>query len=279
MSSILKALKKLEEEKSRQQQGKVDIATDILRSAGKQQKSNWSIGLTLTILVFGGIFGGIYVAQLYMPQGLRGEAQTQPAQTQPAQTQPAQTQPAQTQPAQTPPAQTQPAQAQPAQTQPAQTQPAQTRPAQARPAQAQPAQAQPVQVQPAQVQPAQAQPAQAQPAQAQPVQVQPAQVQPAQAQPVQVQPVQVQPVQVQPVQVQPAVAQDKDPAVADTVPRLVVSGIAYQENVENRMAVVNDLPVLAGTSIAGAEVVEILPDRVVFSYQGRSFSVPLSGSP
>jgi len=97
-----------------------------------------------------------------------------------------------------------------------------------------------------------------------------------QSQPVQSQPVQSQPVQSQPVQSQSVQSQ---PADRFEHPRLVVSGIAYQSNAESRMAVVNDLPVLAGTTVAGVEVVEILPDKVVFRFKGKQFSVPLSDLP
>ncbi|ORJ63599.1 general secretion pathway protein GspB [Geothermobacter hydrogeniphilus] len=176
MSSILKALKKLEEEKNRRQQGKVDIATDILRATGRSGKRNWLMPLILIVLVLGGTLGGMFVARMFLPEAMR---------------QPVQTPPVQTPPVQTPPVQTQPAQSQPAQSQPAQSQ----------------------------------------------------------------------------------------PADRFEHPRLVVSGIAYQSNAENRMAVVNDLPVLAGTTVAGVEVVEILPDKVVFRFKGKQFSVPLSDLP
>ncbi|PNU19524.1 hypothetical protein C2E25_11845 [Geothermobacter hydrogeniphilus] len=201
MSSILKALKKLEEEKNRRQQGKVDIATDILRATGRSGKRNWLMPLILVVLVLGGTLGGMYVARMFLPEAMR----------------------------------------------------------------------QPVQSQPVQSQPVQSQPVQSQPVQSQPVQSQPVQSQPVQSQPVQSQPVQSQPVQSQPVQSQPVDRFEH--------PRLVVSGIAYQANAENRMAVVNDLPVLAGTTVAGVEVVEILPDKVVFRFKGKQFSVPLSDLP
>ena len=54
-----------------------------------------------------------------------------------------------------------------------------------------------------------------------------------------------------------------------------VSGIAYRTEREERLAVVNDLPVMEGTVVEGARVEEILADRVRFSSAGRSFEVEL----
>lgn len=81
---------------------------------------------------------------------------------------------------------------------------------------------------------------------------------------------------------QPAPGETAAPASAakstEAVPaaeQLQVSGIVYQEDPHGRMAVVNDLPVMEGTAIAGAVVEEILPDRVRFSRDGTSFEVLL----
>jgi len=60
-----------------------------------------------------------------------------------------------------------------------------------------------------------------------------------------------------------------------TVEALVVSGIVYQDDPDGRIAVVNDLPVMQGTPVAGAVVEEILSDRVRFSRDGESFEVQL----
>lgn len=51
-------------------------------------------------------------------------------------------------------------------------------------------------------------------------------------------------------------------------PSFRLSGIAYQDDPEARVAVVNDLPVMKGTSIEGAMVQEILPDRVRLALPG-----------
>jgi general secretion pathway protein B len=54
-----------------------------------------------------------------------------------------------------------------------------------------------------------------------------------------------------------------------------LTGIAFQDGRESRLAVVNELPVMEGTMIAGARVVEISRDRVRFDVSGRSFEVLL----
>ena len=58
-------------------------------------------------------------------------------------------------------------------------------------------------------------------------------------------------------------------------PHLVVSEIFIQPGPEARLAIVNDLPVMERTHIEGAEVVEILSDRVRFSREGSVFEVKL----
>lgn len=79
----------------------------------------------------------------------------------------------------------------------------------------------------------------------------------------------------------PSVAQAPAPkpqasvAAQASAPELVLSGIIYQDQPDARLAVVNELPVMAGTMIAGARVEEILRDRVRFSYQGRTIEVAL----
>ncbi len=54
-----------------------------------------------------------------------------------------------------------------------------------------------------------------------------------------------------------------------TFPELRVSEIHYQWEVKNRLAVVNDLPVMEGTLIEGAKVDRILKDRVRFVFNGK----------
>lgn len=64
----------------------------------------------------------------------------------------------------------------------------------------------------------------------------------------------------------------KPPPVPPVVlPDLLVSEIIDNRHPDARLAIVNDLPVMEATEIAGAQVVEILADRVRFSYKGIEF--------
>jgi hypothetical protein len=58
--------------------------------------------------------------------------------------------------------------------------------------------------------------------------------------------------------------------------RLVVSGIAFQEDRVERVAVVNDRPVMEGEKVGGAVVTAILEDRVRFSRKGKTFEIGLA---
>lgn len=60
-----------------------------------------------------------------------------------------------------------------------------------------------------------------------------------------------------------------------TAPHLVVSEILPAAGGE-RMAIVNGLPVMEGTAVEGAVVSEIRPDGVVFAVGGKSVTVPAS---
>lgn len=55
------------------------------------------------------------------------------------------------------------------------------------------------------------------------------------------------------------------------IPDLQVTQIVFSRQPEARLAVINDLPVMEATDIAGVKVVEILSDRVRFSYRGVDF--------
>ena len=74
---------------------------------------------------------------------------------------------------------------------------------------------------------------------------------------------------------QPAASERKSVAAPPGLPQLTVSGIAFRAQRAERLAVVNDLPVMEGTVVEGARVEEILADRVRFSSAGRSFEVEL----
>ena len=65
------------------------------------------------------------------------------------------------------------------------------------------------------------------------------------------------------------------PAAAPPGPALLLSGIAYHDDPEARLAVINDLPVMIGTFIESAVVEEILRDRVRLSRDGKSFEIRL----
>ncbi|WP_305040998.1 hypothetical protein [Geoalkalibacter sp.] len=66
------------------------------------------------------------------------------------------------------------------------------------------------------------------------------------------------------------------PVLAATFPELRVSEIHYQYDVKNRLAVVNDLPVMEGTIIEGVKVDRILPDRVRFALNGQYREIRLT---
>lgn len=61
--------------------------------------------------------------------------------------------------------------------------------------------------------------------------------------------------------------------VASSIPELKVTGIAWQEEQDGRRAVVNGSLIREGGIVAGAQVKEILPDRVRFSVGGRLFDI------
>jgi general secretion pathway protein B len=63
------------------------------------------------------------------------------------------------------------------------------------------------------------------------------------------------------------------PTPGKPLPSLTVSGIAWQKDNVDRMAVVNATSVREGSTVEGAVVREILPDRVRFSVDGRDVEV------
>jgi general secretion pathway protein B len=64
-------------------------------------------------------------------------------------------------------------------------------------------------------------------------------------------------------------------AVPSDHPSLKVAGIAWQRGNSERMAIVNGKPVTEGEIVEGAKVEEIFPDRVRFSYDEKTFDIPL----
>lgn len=56
-------------------------------------------------------------------------------------------------------------------------------------------------------------------------------------------------------------------------PALRVTGIAWNRDSSERLAVVNGMPVNEGTTIEGARVEEIMKDKVRFSFENKTFDV------
>jgi len=54
-----------------------------------------------------------------------------------------------------------------------------------------------------------------------------------------------------------------------------LSGIIYQEDTANRMAIINDLPVMEGTLVEGFTVKAILPRKVIVSRDGEHYDLTL----
>lgn len=68
------------------------------------------------------------------------------------------------------------------------------------------------------------------------------------------------------------------PAPSREHPALHVGGIAWQKDSSSPMAIVNGTPVAEGSTVGGARVEKIYQERVRFSCQGRSFEVGLGAS-
>ncbi len=67
-------------------------------------------------------------------------------------------------------------------------------------------------------------------------------------------------------------------AAATATPNITVSGIAYNKDAGDRLAVINGVPVGEGKSVGGVKVEEIMPDKVRFSQGGQSFEVLIGRS-
>jgi general secretion pathway protein B len=82
-------------------------------------------------------------------------------------------------------------------------------------------------------------------------------------------------------QVNPAVPVATTPAptpAAAAFPKITVSGIAYNKEAADRLAVINGVPVGEGKSVSGVKVEEIMPDKVRFSLGQKIFEVPVGRS-
>jgi general secretion pathway protein B len=67
-------------------------------------------------------------------------------------------------------------------------------------------------------------------------------------------------------------------AVETSEPRLTLSGIAWNKDSAERLAIINGQPASTGSHIGGAVVEEILPDRVRLSSKGRVFELSIGRS-
>jgi len=61
-----------------------------------------------------------------------------------------------------------------------------------------------------------------------------------------------------------------------SLPDLNVTGIAWEKDSPVLLAIVNGTSVVEGSLVNGAKVEKILPDRVRFTFENRSFEVPLN---
>jgi general secretion pathway protein B len=61
-------------------------------------------------------------------------------------------------------------------------------------------------------------------------------------------------------------------------PQLKITGIGWQKDSANRLAIVNGRPVSEGSTIDGAKVVEIFPDRVRFSFENQTIDITVGKS-
>jgi general secretion pathway protein B len=68
------------------------------------------------------------------------------------------------------------------------------------------------------------------------------------------------------------------PADAPALPELRVTGIAWQKESADSLAMINGRAIAEGGTVDGAKVVKIFPERVRFSIGDRSFEVPLGKS-
>jgi general secretion pathway protein B len=65
------------------------------------------------------------------------------------------------------------------------------------------------------------------------------------------------------------------PPAAEQLPAISVTGIAWQQDSASRIAVLNGSSVTEGAIVAGARVMEILPDRIRLSFKGNAFEIQL----
>ncbi|PLX95621.1 MAG: hypothetical protein C0619_01140 [Desulfuromonas sp.] len=274
MSSILKALRKLEEEKAALGEGRVDLARDILKRSAPQRSSSSSLPL---IIVF---FGLLVIAGIGLLWWQMRPVELQPSLPSIPALAPA---PAAVNPL--PQTSVQPAAADPVPAlpdppaapesvpvvvvEPAPVAAAEPAPiAAAVPAaaiEAEPAavvDAEPIPVVAAETAPVVAE------ASAAEVETEPSTIVAEDTPPV----VETAPLAVVPAD--PAAEPIQQPLPAD-LPQLSIDMILFKPEPDARLAVINDLPVMEGTVLEGVRIVEIQPQRVRISWQGEEFSLPL----
>lgn len=71
----------------------------------------------------------------------------------------------------------------------------------------------------------------------------------------------------------PAIPTAEALPVQRPAPMVTVSGIAWQKDGADRLAVVNGVAVSEGMTVSGVKVEKIFPDRVRFSFEKRTFEV------
>jgi len=67
----------------------------------------------------------------------------------------------------------------------------------------------------------------------------------------------------------------EQPVASPKPPALRVSGIAWQKDSTSRLAVINGSSVTEGGMVEGAQVEEIFPDRVRLSFKGSTFEIQM----
>ncbi len=86
------------------------------------------------------------------------------------------------------------------------------------------------------------------------------------------------PLHAQPLQAAPPPRLEPAPAPQapkSSLPTLSVTGIAWEKGSPVHLAIVNGTSVVEGSMVNGVKVEKILPDRVRFTFENRSFDVPL----
>jgi cytoskeletal protein RodZ len=63
-----------------------------------------------------------------------------------------------------------------------------------------------------------------------------------------------------------------------SLPTLKVTGIAWEKDSPVHLAIVNGTSVVEGSMVSGAKVEKILPDSVRFTFENHSFDIPLNRS-